>query len=565
MRLASHQSLVPPSFKLGAVFLGLAILLGACDMPPDAETDVATKTAALNGSIVFTNCAPEEQLLLTQAMTIVKFALIDGVGAPQAMLSCLNNNLMAGGVTNVREADYPELILQRLRENVPTQIECASTLPPDADSAIAWVFLGTGEKMFFLKSELQDYIHGGGTADAQATSVADVMGHELAHTKDYRHPTTSFVAPDYGYSVPYTVGSCVSQLWTHKYVDGRTSTKGEVNLAPVGLYGGLPAGNNSGEVVCGQNKYVVGFHGRSGTAIDNLGLVCDSGGFGQVSDTPAFGGTGGGAFRQVCNAGEFAVGAWGNATDIVNFVGLYCASKSSIMSGSRAAGQRGGTGGNGTAQWIRGCPSKMVLKGVRMRTGPYVNRMELLCQELGSSRKVENFYVGGSQVPGNARSVVYHEGCPSGVVRRVMASTGSAVDRLMGTCLSVVDTTPGLNVLEEFRPGNVLPGHGGDGGGFSFVDLPDANSAFVGVRIAGGNGRDWINSIVMLSTRDMASWSRGVTTHLSASTRLGAVTGAWETETICPVGSFITGWWIKAGDSSGLNVIEGLMPACGRF
>ena len=94
-----------------------------------------------------------------------------------------------------------------------------------------------------------------------------------------------------------------------------------------GRGGGGPAfgqgGGSSHVLNCPEGQRVIGLQGRSGAAVDAVGLVCASVD-GQVSEIEAVGGAGGHRFERRCAAGEVAVGIQGRFGAWADAVGLVC-------------------------------------------------------------------------------------------------------------------------------------------------------------------------------------------------------------------------------------------------
>jgi hypothetical protein len=94
--------------------------------------------------------------------------------------------------------------------------------------------------------------------------------------------------------------------------------------------------------LCPANEVVVGFAGRSGTALDQVAFVCghwiapntcDSPTIDQATLLPAAGGNGGRRFQEVCPFGQMAVGSYVRAGAWVDAFGLVCAAPSRVSDG----------------------------------------------------------------------------------------------------------------------------------------------------------------------------------------------------------------------------------------
>lgn len=71
---------------------------------------------------------------------------------------------------------------------------------------------------------------------------------------------------------------------------------------PSGIGGS--GGSDSGWISCPTGQYIVGMYGRAGMYLDQLGFYCGTLDHTTMSPQPAFGGTGGNPFTDICPAGE---------------------------------------------------------------------------------------------------------------------------------------------------------------------------------------------------------------------------------------------------------------------
>jgi hypothetical protein len=207
----------------------------------------------------------------------------------------------------------------------------------------------------------------------------------------------------------------------------------------------------------------------------------------------------------------------------------------------------------------------MALKAVRLRTGSLVERIELVCFDPGItpiSHAVASLPSFGG--PGNSRSRTYFEQCPGrAVMMGVEANSGWAIDRLSATCQTVLRVRDGSLAQRGARL--VVPGHGGAGGTWanrpSCFSVPDSsNSAMVGLRLS-HNGQA-ITSVANICVDDMRSWGSGINVPAKRVVGDTGVVNGGTTDLICPVGKFVVGWRLKAGDSGGPVLVENLRVAC---
>lgn len=128
------------------------------------------------------------------------------------------------------------------------------------------------------------------------------------------------------------------------------------------MFGGT--GGSVWGIACTKLRSIVG---RSGTLVDQLGLVCEDG-----SATPV-GGGGGGPFQISCPSGFYASGIYGSSGSLVDSLGLFCKDSSGRV---RMTHTTGGTGGS---YFEYECPDRMFLTGFNVRKGSYIDAIQALC------------------------------------------------------------------------------------------------------------------------------------------------------------------------------------------
>lgn len=90
-----------------------------------------------------------------------------------------------------------------------------------------------------------------------------------------------------------------------------------------GPYGGWGGSNRGWQACPASTPRIVGIYGRAGSLVDNLGFVCGDG-RGTTYDLPAFGGSGGGAFRDVCPSGMSVLKFYGRSGAQLDAIGIKC-------------------------------------------------------------------------------------------------------------------------------------------------------------------------------------------------------------------------------------------------
>lgn len=190
-------------------------------------------------------------------------------------------------------------------------------------------------------------------------------------------------------------------------------------LAPydgIGGKGGAPF-----RLDCGEYGVLVGLAGKAGAVVDQVAGLCVkvdpvSGLWvGGVYETPFAGGTGGGRFRKICQAGQVLIGIQGNSTyfqgnNVVSSLGIDCAklrvnkkSQFPEIKGWRDIGSRGDPNPSTISELQDLCYSPQKGPGpfdldleyawsrigiaLEVRTGFYVDHIHILCGSLQKDKK----------------------------------------------------------------------------------------------------------------------------------------------------------------------------------
>jgi hypothetical protein len=553
--------------QLGRSLLVCTIVagVGACEPGPLGPEPVERRPAALNGTLSFgPGCSNDMRLLVQDAMDIDIAPIM--LSADSRFLDCLKDVHLTGGVTFQQEVTYPEWIMRRLKENMPTAIECA-----DLNQASGQAELGISQERLTLDRRfMTESVETFGWEGAR-WRVSGVIMHEIGHNKGYQHPiqgTGILVANDNFDSVPNRLNSCMLDLAPDSVLAEHNRQRSrllrEATLAPVGLENGQPL--SAGSTHCADFDFVTGLRGRSSGSIVALGLRCTPPEGSPHNFKGPFGGSGGTNFDLGCFDGELAVGLHGTADSVLNSVGMVCQSRSGVAQGSLDGRFFDPTvGGTGGMVWSRTCPAHQALKAVRMRTGALVDRIELVCYDPGITPISHDLQfmtaVGGG---GNSSSRLYFEHCSSrGLMMGVEANSGWAIDRLSATCEAVFRRFGNL-VKENFT--TPITGHGGAAGFFANRPKCDsniqdpANTAMIGLRLS-TNGQV-VTSVASICTDDMRTWGRSINVPARRIVgETGAVNGTPQ-DVVCPVGKFPVGWKLKAGNTGGPVLVENLQLAC---
>jgi hypothetical protein len=152
--------------------------------------------------------------------------------------------------------------------------------------------------------------------------------------------------------------------------------------------------------------------------------------YGQLG---AHGGSGGSVFDTACDTGDVAVGVVGRSGSLIDNIGLICASVNSdgSLGSTYTTTQHGGTGGTA---FTKQCASGQAMVGIEGRSGSDVDQLTIKCSSISnwqSSGSVQSTVFVGGGSGGNA----FDESCNKGyVINRITGRSGSLVDQAQAGC-----------------------------------------------------------------------------------------------------------------------------------
>jgi hypothetical protein len=137
-------------------------------------------------------------------------------------------------------------------------------------------------------------------------------------------------------------------------------------------------GGGSNSLDCGSGNVAVGVYGRSGSYVDQIGLICaplnNLGASFKTSNS--YGGSGGGPFTQQCPPGEVLVGIFGRSGSVIDQIGIQCQYPLDwIASGAVDYGAYAG-GGTGGGAFTDTCPQGSVINRLQVWSGAYVGGVQ---------------------------------------------------------------------------------------------------------------------------------------------------------------------------------------------
>lgn len=576
--------------SLLALGVAVAALAMGCQMefpdgeeiPLDLEAEEGEVLGSLEqelrqtGNATFVGCSGDNLTVAQAAFNKMRDRIWTGNGAIQ-FHACLKEAIFTGSYA------YPELLLSILKENIGTTIICGPAGSGNADPETITV----GQFAFDVANA--EFAARG---IPKENTIADLMIHELAHTKG------RLVLPlGTGHEGPEEVvngtGDCVqgcierqmsiTTLVSSCLFDGRPMdwnfvqapnlipfrslmglVTGEAALSPVGVAIDM---NAPAENHCLQSEVGVGLSGRSGALVDKLGMVCRTG-TSEFVNTPT-GGNGGVAFDSRCPANEVMIGIKGRAGMKLDQVGAICALSSSVAAGGSATNVNlpsfGGTTGN---VFERRCPSRQVVKGMRIRHSGTVQRVELVCQKHDQLRSI--ITGGATRLGGTAGTRLADEHCPSmsamDVFWGVADDATGALNRLGAGCTKVSNTSAGGLITEAIAGGDnsnhMLTFHGfqqPEGTGLGRTGGCGANSLMVGM--TAWTSSNSVRAVRGICASNATQWSGGLSTSTFNSSQLGTPpAGSTQASFTCPFKSFLTGWRIAEDP----NVMS-ITPRCRAF
>ncbi|ATB43477.1 hypothetical protein CYFUS_008957 [Cystobacter fuscus] len=137
---------------------------------------------------------------------------------------------------------------------------------------------------------------------------------------------------------------------------------------------------------CPSGYVAVGIHGREGSHVDRLGLLCRylnaDGSFGATYYAGAQGGFGGANCERVCPDGQVIVGFLVRSLNYVNSLNLQCAPPASWVSEGRVQGYSNSMGIGSGYDFNDRCPQSFVVTSLNVRVGDYVDQMQAVCSQL---------------------------------------------------------------------------------------------------------------------------------------------------------------------------------------
>jgi hypothetical protein len=571
-----------PTRKVSLAALACIVLSTACGGEFDGEATSAsdwdeqsevldTMEAPLRQTATptYVNCSGANLTIAQNAYSLVRARLWNTSSRTQ-FVSCMKKAIFSATYT------YPEQLLQLLREDTPTTIECVPGTSGNADPET--INLGAQD---FETAKFREANQG----QPAANIMGEVLIHELAHTKGRfllprgnGHP-----GPDCGANcierqlvVTNNVSSCLSDIIPHDWSfdpaphiipdrDVMAAATGEVTLSPVGtVYGHEQADEN----ICFLPEKGIGIVGRSGSFLNALGMYCRNMSDGVEGANSATGGAGT-EFQFKCPANEVLIGLRGRAGAFLDAVQPVCALSTSVAAGGTSTNVPSPPtfGGSGGATFERMCPAFQVVKGVRLRTSDVVRRIDVLCQRHDLFR--DSWSTPGTLLGGTGGAAMDDEHCPSRSVMDKLWGVGDDANngllRLGAGCAKVTTACHGCQVTVSSGSSNVnhmLPFRGFHPIEGTGVGLTGQCSGTDGVLVG---LTTWRSSGAVRAVRGICAtaslWSTLSSTTTFNTAQVGTPpVGSVAQSFTCPAPSFLTGWRIVEDPN-----LMSITPRCRTF
>jgi hypothetical protein len=486
--------------RVAAVALLVLAGCGAEGAGEAEDESVGTASYAVNGTYDIRNCTPAQALQAQIALESIRTMLNNG-----KLQACLLNGVF-GAYHEPTQVwphwvpGYPEPLLRRLRTD-PTILDCA-----DGSTAVI-----EGEEHVFISRGWFGAAPPFG--NEQMANLTGNIAHELAHTKGYSdaplwidprgNPENPHIASEQMSGCAYAIHSTATNDLQTKGVLRATdlAPTGEALLVQAGAYGGGP----NPQLQCPYNEFAVGLNGRASDNVDALGLQC------STTTLSPQGGPGGGVFSLRCGTGETLVGVHGRADVTLQRIGPICGVTSQVNAGTLSdLGDDDGIGGGDPNHYFRRlCPAGHAVKGIRIRSGAIVDRIQLMCQRRNAPRSV--VVRSTSRTSGTGGTSDRMETCPSrSAMYRLVTDfhPTHGVARLSGGCKPVSTTVQNGTVTVSAAPARLHVVQGV--GNAAFQDgidwtQDDCNGLLVGVSVQTDG---WMRRIRGRCVTDPVRWSQ---------------------------------------------------------
>jgi len=539
---------------LAVVMSALFSLSSGCS---SNRNEVEQSSSALNGSLFFDEptdsvCIARRAEFQAAFQAAWPYLIAEVKTDPTRLTACFKDALLSGFVDQRpgSGSTFVEDIVSRLGEDLPTHILCA----PYSDGFVG-CSSSDGQHLQCDPHVIDNYPHD--------YPLAGLVLHELSHHY-WDHPS----GDEYNASIPSVAYMCIATLhWVStpvpadEYAYRRSlASSAETTLPQVGL----ELESLIEPTYCATNDYVSGFYGSSsGLAVDSLGAVCKTLGSSATTTLPIAGSFNGTYYRNTCTSSEVAVGAWGRGVHELDAIGAVCAQEADVRNGGGAPQRTPAAGGQVSGIWERQCPPFQALKGLRLRAGNQVDRVELVCQDVRLPEEMRQHPAAAASTTGDFS---YREQCQDHAVLTALETGADTNIRRLGAYCRIVDTGAGTAVtLRDSDPKRyrIMASHGAWGTNPALDECP-AGQGLIGLKV-------YFDGDVMAGISghcaSISDWSSGATSAAAVSDTpvRGRVTNSSDSPACLP-SEFLVGWTLKEGPApDGFGFIHGVTPICRSF
>jgi hypothetical protein len=494
------------------------------------------------------------------------------------MLEALKENVLTGsyhGPDNMApgfNSAYPEWIISRMTEDMPTNIRCDSMICDDEGCGECGA-----EGCAQMCIDNETIVLGHAAIDTYDTvNLARLIAHEVVHNKCY-FDEWRVASQIPGVGILRAIEDALVKVMTGDPIAAfRSGLLPETTLAPVGLdYETAGTGLSDLDSTCPGDDIATGLWASytPGQGPSSMSLYCKP----KFEDTPLVlspvrGHGGPQAGQYLCSDGDVLVGFHGHSDEQMRAVGPLCASRTAVHAATNYdnAIALPHFGPDTGLTWRRQCPPARVVKGFRVRNdranGSYpVTHFEVVCQSLNEPESVTLSDWDGP-VLGGATRMFYVERCPGRQVLTTLISTFAArsINRLGSECTNVVGS--GQDATIGTYPSSPLPAYGGWSGEDLYEsvsvaqdDCP-AGRALVGLNtyVDSSGATPRIRGLQGVCA-DFARWNSLGDPMITQTPARGAIgEGNWQTY-YCPRGAYLNGW--RIAEEYGLTGIQGVCRA----
>ncbi len=185
-----------------------------------------------------------------------------------------------------------------------------------------------------------------------------------------------------------------------------------------------------------------------------LGLAMPAGEALAQQNSPTAGGSGGTPFSNSCDtAGDILVGAKGKFGAFVDRVQGICATVNEILMPEDDGATAAAGGSGGTEEFEQRCPSGHAVGGLRVKTGSFVDSLRIRCGRLQADGTIGGLSTHPIRAGGSGGGASTDLNCPNNLpARGLRGRSGSFIDRIGLRCdVATVHATNSTDPRPDLR------------------------------------------------------------------------------------------------------------------